>query len=51
VVGAYPGNSSFDQQRPGQIDHATARAAIAKVPLPEMDPLHGRDGPLMKLWK
>jgi uncharacterized protein YjlB len=51
VVGAYPGNSAFDQQRPGQIDHAAARAAIVKVPLPEMDPLHGRDGPLLELWK
>jgi uncharacterized protein YjlB len=51
VVGAYPGNGSFDQQRPGRIDYAKARAAIAKVPLPEMDPLHGRDGPLMELWK
>ena len=51
VVGAYPGNGAFDQKRPGQVDHATARAAIAKVPLPEMDPVHGRDGPLMELWK
>jgi uncharacterized protein YjlB len=51
VVGAYPGNGAFDQKRPGQIDHAEACAAIAKVPLPEMDPVHGRDGPLMELWK
>lgn len=51
VVGAYPRNGSFDQQRPGQVDHGKAAAAIANVPLPEMDPVHGRTGPLMELWK
>jgi uncharacterized protein YjlB len=51
VVGAYPRNGSIDQKRPGQIDHAKATAAIADVPLPEMDPVHGRTGPLMQLWK
>ena len=50
VVGAYPDNAGFDQQRPGQIDPALARAAIAAVPLPREDPVHGREGPLMKLW-
>jgi uncharacterized protein YjlB len=51
VVGAYPRNASFDQKRPGQIDHKKAVSAIAQVPLPEMDPVHGREGPLMTLWK
>ena len=51
VVGAYPRNASFDQKRPGQVDHEKAVAAIAEVPLPEMDPVHGREGPLMTLWK
>ena len=51
VVGAYPRNASFNQQRPGQIDHKKAVSAIAQVPLPEMDPVHGREGPLMTLWK
>jgi uncharacterized protein YjlB len=51
VVGAYPRNGSIDQKRPGQIDHTKATAAIADVPLPEMDPVHGRTGPLMQLWK
>jgi uncharacterized protein YjlB len=51
VVGAYPRNASFDQKRPGQVDHEKAVSAIARVPLPEMDPLHGREGPLMTLWK
>ena len=28
-----------------------ARAAIAKVRRPKADPLYGRDGPLLSLWK
>ena len=51
VVGAYPRNASFDQKRPGQVDHKQAVSAIAGVPLPEMDPVHGQEGPLMTLWK
>ncbi len=51
VVGAYPRNGSFDQKQPGQVDHRKAIAAIAEVPLPEMDPVHGRTGPLLELWK
>jgi uncharacterized protein YjlB len=51
VVGAYPRNASVDQRRPGQVEHRTALAAIAKVPMPEMDPIHGGAGPLMQLWK
>ncbi|MFZ5782510.1 MAG: cupin [Pseudomonadota bacterium] len=51
VVGAYPRNGSFDQRRPGEIAHAAAVAAVARVPLPEMDPIHGEAGPLLALWK
>jgi uncharacterized protein YjlB len=51
VVGAYPRNASFDQKRPGQVDHKEAVSAIARVPLPEMDPVHGHEGPLMTLWQ
>jgi uncharacterized protein YjlB len=51
VVGAYPRNASFDQKRPGQVDHEKAVSAIARVPLPEMDPVHGHAGPLMTLWQ
>ncbi len=50
VVGAYPTNGSFDQQRPGQVDHGAAVAAIAKVAMPPMDPVHGEEGPLRRLW-
>lgn len=50
VVGAYPRNGSFDQRRPGEIDAAAARDAIARVPFPEQDPVEGLAGPLMRLW-
>jgi uncharacterized protein YjlB len=50
VVGAYPRNASFDQKRPDQVDHEKTVAAIARVPLPEMDPVHGSNGPLMRIW-
>jgi uncharacterized protein YjlB len=38
VVGAYPGSGSFDQRRPGQIDHREALAQVAKVPAPPRIP-------------
>jgi uncharacterized protein YjlB len=51
VVGAYPVNGAFDEKRPGQVAHAKAVAAICGVPLPEMDPMQGRRGPLLDLWQ
>ena len=51
VVGAYPKGSCYDQPRPAQVSHSCALAAVAKTPLPEQDPVFGKDGPLMSLWK
>lgn len=51
VVGAYPRNGRFDQKRPGEVDAQTALREVAKVPLPEKDPIHGVDGPLRTLWR
>ena len=50
VVGAYPSSGSYDQWRPGEIDHREALERIAKVPSPAQDPVYGRDGPLTRLW-
>ncbi len=50
VIGAYPRNGCFDQKRPGEMAREAARHAVAAVPLPEMDPVAGADGPLMRLW-
>lgn len=50
VVGAYPSSGSFDQRRPGQIDHREALARVAEVPGPAQDPVYGAGGPLVNLW-
>jgi uncharacterized protein YjlB len=50
VVGAYPAGISVDQKRAGSADLAAARSAIARVPVPPMDPVHGPEGPLVRLW-
>ena len=50
VVGAYPRGEEPDLLRSGEADLKVARERIAKVPLPEQDPLHGKDGPLLQLW-
>jgi uncharacterized protein YjlB len=51
VVGAYPGGRGPDlktgkpDERPHVID------AVANVPLPEADPVFGKDGPLAAHWR
>jgi uncharacterized protein YjlB len=50
LIGAYPpaGNTTFAAAaRPSM----RARAAIPPVPLPASDPVRGKSGLLMKLWK
>jgi uncharacterized protein YjlB len=51
VVGAYPPTSDAAVARPSPAAHERAHAAIAAVPLPEQDPVYGRDGPLTRLWR
>lgn len=50
VVGAYPEGQDPDlcRGRPGERPRALAN--IAAVPLPAVDPVHGPDGPLARLW-
>jgi uncharacterized protein YjlB len=48
VVGAYPRGSEVDLQRGGV---AGVEANIARVPLPEADPVNGAEGPLMRHWR
>jgi uncharacterized protein YjlB len=50
VVGAYPGGSDYDVRRGDPAEHEAAARAIAAVPLPDSDPVSGRDGPLRRLW-
>lgn len=52
VVGAYPrGQEHYDIQRPSSASHAGSKARIARVALPEADPLLGSEGPLMAAWR
>ena len=50
VVGAYPPGGRYDEPRPEQTDGGKVRAAIAKVPMPQADPVYGSEGPLISIW-
>jgi uncharacterized protein YjlB len=50
VVGAYPGGGDYDIRRGDPAEYQAARRAIAAVPLPESDPVAGRDRGLRRLW-
>jgi uncharacterized protein YjlB len=51
VVGAYPPGPRMQVTRPTPENHARALKTIPDVPLPRTDPVMGKDGPLVKLWK
>ena len=51
VVGAYPPGPPMDLQRPTPEAHAKALKTIPLVALPRTDPVMGKDGPLVRLWK
>jgi uncharacterized protein YjlB len=50
VIGAYPKTGRYDLCRGTKSEYAKAVETIAQVPIPETDPVHGADGPLVKLW-
>jgi uncharacterized protein YjlB len=51
VVGAYPSGQRWDMcyGKPGERPRADEN--IARVPLPETDPVYGADGPLLAHWR
>ena len=51
VVGAYPATGSYDEPKPADVTHAKAVAAIARVRAPAQDPVYGKKGPLVQLWR
>ncbi|MGY4567796.1 cupin domain-containing protein [Bradyrhizobium sp. USDA 3256] len=51
VVGAYPPGPPMDLQRPTPENHAMALKTIPQVAIPATDPVMGKDGPLVRLWK
>lgn len=51
LVGAYPPEGEYDLCRSSPTDRSRALVSIPKVPLPENDPVYGRDGALRRLWQ
>jgi uncharacterized protein YjlB len=51
VVGAYPAGQRPDTCTPLVKSVRRAAEAVARVPLPECDPVFGADGPLFAHWK
>mgnify|MGYP000748950446 CR=1 FL=1 len=50
VVGGYPPGSQVDLLRGDPGNRPQADENIARVPMPESDPVFGSGGPLTKLW-
>jgi uncharacterized protein YjlB len=51
VIGAYPKTGRYDLCRGSKAEHDKAVTTIPDVPLPDSDPVFGRDGPLLKIWR
>jgi uncharacterized protein YjlB len=51
VVGAYPNGMSWDLHQGRPVDDDKVLANIEAVPLPDTDPVHGPDGPLVSIWR
>jgi uncharacterized protein YjlB len=51
VIGAYPRSGKYDLCRGSKAEHARALKTIPLVPLPDSDPVFGKDGPLAGLWR
>ena len=53
VIGAYPPFGTYDECRASgkEKEHDRARSTIPKVALARKDPVYGRDGMLIGLWR
>ena len=52
VIGAYPPEGTYNLCRgDNPADRGKALTTIPKVPVPDSDPVLGKDGPLPKLWR
>ncbi|HZL42462.1 MAG TPA: hypothetical protein VFD66_04205, partial [Verrucomicrobiae bacterium] len=50
VVGAYPAGQDWDMNYGRPQERPQADENIARVPFPAQDPMHGKNGPLLKRW-
>ena len=51
IVGAYPAGQHPDTSTPLLSNARRSAEAVARVPLPESDPVYGADGPLFTHWR
>lgn len=51
VIGAYPPGPRMEITRPTPENHAKALKTIPNVPRPPADPVTGKHGALMRLWR
>ncbi|MBV9802694.1 MAG: cupin domain-containing protein [Solirubrobacterales bacterium] len=51
VVGAYPDGMDRDLRRGDPAEHDEVVANIARVPLPDQDPVQGENGGLVEVWR
>jgi uncharacterized protein YjlB len=51
VVGAYPNGMRWDLRRGDPAERDEVLANIARVPLPDQDPVQGEQGSLLGLWR
>jgi uncharacterized protein YjlB len=50
VVGAYPNGMRWDLRRGDPAEHDEVLANVARVPLPDQDPVTGSEGPVVQIW-
>jgi uncharacterized protein YjlB len=50
VIGTYPKVGKYDLCRGSKREHDQALQTIPAVPLPDADPVFGKQGPLLRLW-
>lgn len=51
VVGAYPDGQKVDMHHGKPEERAKAEKNISELPMPEQDPVQGRNGPLFRYWE
>ena len=51
AVGACPPTGTYDECGPTAEEHERGVKSVRKVGRPRKDPLFGRNGPLLKVWK
>lgn len=51
VIGAYPKGGRFDLCRGSKAEREKALTVIPNVPVPDSDPVYGKNGPLLTLWR